>query len=371
MNDFPQRSPFIEPVAVEAWDAWFRWRQHAELRDVSIEDTWRRVAGALASVEAEGARRVWLSRFLKVFVNWQLLPDERLLAAAGTGRVSWSGEALHAVVNAAAFVEAGPHASRRIDLAAVTQCAEVAVRALDNAALLAGTPSPNLRIGLIGVADALALLGAGYDSDAGRAQAAALAGALAEGCFRASTELAIERGATTGGPDSAIARAQRWGMPPEWLRSARRRGLRHRQLTAMTSQPRVALLANDVADALDPLLGEHHPHVIASQNGQQTIYSSGYALSVLEAAGKVDTPPPATLVDLPWTAQLAMRAAVQPWMDAAVAYPLLLERPPDATLAADVLRQAAKHGLDAPSWRIPAASVVRTAAAAQMTAAAH
>ena len=44
-------SPFLDPVAVEAWDAWFRWREDGQLRDISVEATWERVAGALAQAE--------------------------------------------------------------------------------------------------------------------------------------------------------------------------------------------------------------------------------------------------------------------------------------------------------------------------------
>lgn len=50
---------------------------------------------------------------------------------------------------------------------------------LDNAALLADAVVPRLRIGIVGIADALALLDLAYDSDAGRAQAASMACALA------------------------------------------------------------------------------------------------------------------------------------------------------------------------------------------------
>lgn len=56
------RAPFIDAAAVEAWDAWFRWRDD-ELHDLSIEDTWWRVAATLASAEAEPEACRWRSRF--------------------------------------------------------------------------------------------------------------------------------------------------------------------------------------------------------------------------------------------------------------------------------------------------------------------
>lgn len=354
------QSPFIEPVAVEAWDAWFRWRDVASLNDVSIEDTWRRVAGALVSVEGAGGRARWLSRFLKVLATWQLLPDERLLESAGTGRITWRGDALYATLNAAAFIPLGRYPAEQIDLAALGECAEVAVRVLDNAALLAGAPAPQLRIGVVGVADALLLLGLDYDSAAGREQASALARALAEGCFRASVELAAERGRGGGDVTDALARARSRGMSPEWLACAERHGLRHPRLTAITSQPRLALLANDVADALDPLLGKNHPHAVVAPGGQRTMYSSGYALNVLRGGAAERRVDPATLGNVSWRAQIAMRAAVQRWVDESIDYPLLLDGEPDPEQQTEARRQAVTHGLGVPEWRHAACRQIAT-----------
>ncbi len=354
MTDPTRLSPFIEPAAVEAWDAWFRWRHHAHLCDVSIDDTWRRVAGALAAVESEDGRALWFGRFLDVLATWQLLPDERLLAAAGTGPTPWHGETLDAVLNLAAFVATDRDDTKRIDPVDVAQVAEVAVRMLDNAALLAGVTAPRLRIGLTGVADALALLGCGYDDDAGRVLVAAWARALAEGSFAASAELALERGAT-GGAIPAIERAILRGFAPDVVRAAHHHGLRHRRLTAIVPHPRLALLANDVADALDPLQDAPHPRtIIAAPGDGRTMYSSGCALNVLQAGGSRAHAAPATLAALPWSAQIRMRAAVQPWMDEPIAYHLLFTAEPDAQQVVEMSQQAAVLGLAAPTWRIVA-----------------
>ncbi len=120
MTDLHRLSPFIDLAAVEAWDAWFRWREKAGLRDVSIEDTWRRVSIALASSESPGEIATWQARFANALASWQLLPDERLLAGAGTGRTTrWNG-VLHASLNAAGFVHSGPATGASMDLAALS-----------------------------------------------------------------------------------------------------------------------------------------------------------------------------------------------------------------------------------------------------------
>ena len=353
MTDPRRPSPFTAVAAVEAWDAWFRWRDDTGLHDVSIEDTWRRVIGALIAAEAPDEAPLWKSRLVEAFASWQLLPDERLLAGAGTSKaIDRTGGTLSASLNAAAFVLAACSNHARIDHHAVMACAQLAVRMLDNALRITGAAVPHLRIGIIGMADALMLLGLNYDSDRGRQEAAAFAAALCEGCLRGNLQLARQRGASRAGSREALARAAQRNFDHELLRDAERDGLRHARLTAVTSQRRLALLANDVSDALDPLLGEHYAHHIDAPVGARVLYSSGYALSVLHAGGQQGVQAD-TLATLPWKAQVAMRAAVQPWMDEPIAYPLLATSGLDDSQRIEARAVAATHGLHEPTWRNP------------------
>ncbi len=344
-------SPFIEPVAVEAWDAWFRWREGTHVHDLSVEDTWQRVADALATVEPAPEQARWRSRFFEQLACWRWLPDARLLAAAGTGQVTWREGALQATVNAGVCVRADASARPQLDFAAVAECAAIAVRALDNAGLYAGLAPVCLHIGIGGLADALALLGLDYDSDAARTQASLLAKAIATGCTEASMQLAIERGPARVDRRAYAVRASLHAAAPALLRGVRRRGLRHAALTATTSQRRVALLANDAADALDPLLGDDHQHVVAAPDGPRVLRSSGYALDRLRHTAAGATARPATLADLSWVSQVRMRAAVQPWMDAPIDYPLLVAGEPAPDDLATLPRDASTYGLRVPAWR--------------------
>ena len=69
---------FSSPAAVDAWDAEFRWRDAHRLRDVTIDDTWHRVAEAAAAAEPEHAS-AWSARFVDAFSRWRLLPEAHLL----------------------------------------------------------------------------------------------------------------------------------------------------------------------------------------------------------------------------------------------------------------------------------------------------
>ena len=55
-------------------------------RDGSIEDTWRRVADALAEAEPTDARPKWRETFYRALENYRFLPAGRILAGAGAGR---------------------------------------------------------------------------------------------------------------------------------------------------------------------------------------------------------------------------------------------------------------------------------------------
>lgn len=327
---------FIDTAAVEAWDAWFRWREHGRLRDISVEATWRRMTRTLASTEPAQSTPAYEARLMTALDSWSLLLDERIIATAGTGADAWPNNDLAAVVNAAVFVREPLSSRARFDLAAFNSMAELAVRALDGAALLgSGTPSRarRHRIGIVGLADALALLGLRYDSDAGREQAGSIGYALADGCFRGAIRSAREHGDCVEPSRELLSAATRRGLPAELLNDARRHGLCHQRLTAITSQPRLALFANNVANALDPLVGEAGLHRIATSEQTRCVRSSGYALALRRAQFNDAASTHVSIetgANLPQGAQRAMRQAMQPWIDEPIAYPLPIVSAADA-----------------------------------------
>jgi ribonucleoside-diphosphate reductase alpha chain len=182
---------FTRPDAVEAWDALFRWRDGTKLHDTTVEDTWRRVARAVALAEGAGAES-WAETYATAFRKWRLLPDERLLRAAGTGRPIALREPSMAV-NAAAFVDASAFPAPRLLRAQLADCAALAVRFLDDALLASSSADgPDaVRIGLIGTTNALESLGAARESSAASQLACEIGRALYEGCLRASVDLAL------------------------------------------------------------------------------------------------------------------------------------------------------------------------------------
>ena len=78
-------SAFSAPIAEQIWDMKYRFKDAAgQPIDETVEDSWRRVARALASVEK--TPDVWEPKFYDALEGFKFLPAGRILAGAGTER---------------------------------------------------------------------------------------------------------------------------------------------------------------------------------------------------------------------------------------------------------------------------------------------
>lgn len=328
---------FIDLAAVEAWDAWFRWRQDGgELRDISIRDTWKRVARTLSAAECETDAVAFERQLNEALESWRLLLDETLLATAGTGAPSWEDDGLVAVLNLATFVKLPGTPDASVDWSGIEATADLAVHALDNAMMLAmpvhAVPGLHMRIGVIGLADALLLLGERYDSAYGRRLGHDIAQCLAAGCLRGSLRLARERGARCDLSGHSTLGYKLRQISESLAEEAALTGLRHARLTAITSQPRLALFANNVADAIDPLSVNGNLHTIDNGHTSRTVASLGYALEFLRRRNATVASPfvPPRRAAESSEVQMDMRAAMQMWIDQPILYPM--SSPPPKTM---------------------------------------
>ena len=76
---------FAAPIAEQIWDMKYRLKDAGGVAlDATVEDTWRRIARDLASVEQDPA--LWEDRFYTALEDFKFLPAGRITAGAGTGR---------------------------------------------------------------------------------------------------------------------------------------------------------------------------------------------------------------------------------------------------------------------------------------------
>ncbi len=78
-------SPFAAPIAEQIWDMKYRMKAaDGTALDATVQDSWHRIAGALAAVEEQP--EVWEPRFYAALEGFKFLPAGRITAGAGTGR---------------------------------------------------------------------------------------------------------------------------------------------------------------------------------------------------------------------------------------------------------------------------------------------
>ena len=76
---------FTAPIAEAIWDMKYRLKEaDGTPIDSDVEDTWHRIAKALASVEKQPAK--WEDKFYQALEDFKYLPAGRIIAGAGTGR---------------------------------------------------------------------------------------------------------------------------------------------------------------------------------------------------------------------------------------------------------------------------------------------
>ncbi|MHB9099913.1 MAG: adenosylcobalamin-dependent ribonucleoside-diphosphate reductase [Sulfuricella sp.] len=75
--------PFNSDISFRIWDIRYRYRESGKIIDLTVEDTWRRVARALAGIERQD-KEIWERRFYRVLEGFRFLPGGRILAGAGT-----------------------------------------------------------------------------------------------------------------------------------------------------------------------------------------------------------------------------------------------------------------------------------------------
>ena len=78
-------SSFSTPIAEQIWDMKYRFKSAEGVpHDATVEDSWKRVAEALAETETQPAK--WAPVFYNALKDFKFLPAGRILAGAGTGR---------------------------------------------------------------------------------------------------------------------------------------------------------------------------------------------------------------------------------------------------------------------------------------------
>ena len=261
-------------------------------------------------------------------------------------------------LNLTTFVTSPFSANACLDLDALANAARLAVRFLDNVIDVSRYPLPaqaqearlkrRIGLGVTGLADTLVLLGHPYDSDTARQLAAAAMQTVRDAAYRASIELAREKGAFpafAAGPFLASGFARR--LPADIRDNIAAHGIRNSHLLAIAPAGTISLLANNLSSGIEPVFAaEAERRVLGTDGRYRTHRVLDYACQLWQHMGKPGVPPTfiaARQIDP--LAHLQMQAALQPFVDNAISKTINVAADMPFARFEDLYRQAHALGL--------------------------
>jgi ribonucleoside-diphosphate reductase alpha chain len=245
------------------------------------------------------------------------------------------------------------------ELAALTR---TAVRMLDNVIDVSRFPLPaqeqearakrRLGLGVTGLADALIFCGARYGEDLAVALTERWLGLIRREAYRASAELAAEKGPFPLYDPAMLKRPNLTGLDPETRELIARHGLRNGCLTSIAPTGTTSLLAGNVSSGIEPVFAFAYTRKVLQPDGSKREEAvEDYALAtwkrVMGAGSPVESAPGDAFV----TAQtltpehhLRMQAAAQANIDSSISK--TINCPEDIAFDAfsDVYRQGYRLG---------------------------
>lgn len=235
-------------------------------------------------------------------------------------------------INLTQFIREPFTRQARLDLEAIAATAAVAVRLLDNVIDVSLFPLPSqaaqahgsrrIGLGFSGLADALLLLGIRYGSEASLQLAQTVMQCICHAAYRASIELAREKGAfPLFEREKYLAGEFVRTLPADIRNGIAQFGIRNSHLTAIAPTGTISLLANNISSGLEPVFdSEFTRRVLEADGGYAQYQVVDYAVARWRAAGNTAALPPAFINanGLAPAAHLAMQAAIQPHVDQAI-----------------------------------------------------
>ena len=260
-------------------------------------------------------------------------------------------------LNLTAFVREPFTPGARFDEAALGDAARLAVRMLDTVIDISRFPLPaqqaqskgsrRIGLGIMGLADALVMLGLRYDSAEARSVAARAMRAVCHAAYRASIVLAEEKGAFPRFErEHYLAAPFIAALPPDIGESIGEHGIRNSHLTAIAPTGTISLIAGQVSSGLEPLLAPAVEREVLQPGGSLRTFRIT-AHSVRLWRQRSSGLPPAFVCgeDISPESQLAMQAALQLYVDNAMSKTLTVPAVYPFEAFAELYQQADALGL--------------------------
>jgi ribonucleoside-diphosphate reductase alpha chain len=242
------------------------------------------------------------------------------------------GACLLGSLNLAVLVERAFSDTAAIDLLALGRLVPIAVRLLDNVIEISRFPLEAQRaeaqakrrvgLGITGLADALIMCGARYGSERAIELTETWLAAIRSAAYRASAELAAERGAFPLYASAYLERPNIRALEADVQALIGRHGIRNALLTSIAPTGTISLLANNVSSGLEPVFSfRSNRNILLADGTRQQVEVTDYAHTLFRRLHGGSAPLPDAFVDtaiLTPEDHLRMQAAAQKFVDSSI-----------------------------------------------------
>ncbi len=318
---------FMQALAAGgAWPLVFDGVTH---RTVPAADLWARLMQATYDAAEPGV--IFIDR---VNAANNLAYCEEILASnpCGEQMLPAYGACLLGSLNLARLVETPFAPGAEVNEALLGDLTRTAVRMLDNVIDISRFPleaqeieakaKRRIGIGITGLADALVFCGAPYGGDAAVELTRRWLGVIKREAYRASAELAQEKGAFPLYDPQILDRPNLLDLDPDVRSLIAAHGLRNGCLTSIAPTGTTSLLAGNVSSGVEPVFAYSYTRKVRQPDGSSREEAvEDYALSVWKRAHGEAPPPEDIFVsaqNLTPAAHLRMQAAAQTLIDSSI-----------------------------------------------------